>query len=429
MMNLHKRKLITIDSKSIAARVGLAAVVLLSFVFVWFAVTWQLGNMLADVTQPTDANAPSVSGIAVGLAPGDPLAQWLKAAVAQDLSAKDYQGYADVIRLSPNDYRWWGQMGRAFEQADKIEEAEAAFEYANALAPNYVIPKWQTGNFYLRQGRETKAIYYLKQAAALDGVYREQVFSIVWDFYDQDSDKLESIAGTDAGVAAGLAKFYAAKGLPAKSLAAWNRLSKADRKANTEIAKLVSQALFDKGFFSTSVKFRNELGIEKGVGIGKIANGGFEDQLLLQDDVLFSWKILRIDGMRVQTNSFKKKSGKRSLEVSFSGYDKPEIFNIYQTVAVKPGASYKLSFALKTERLASGGMPLIQVINPIDGKILATSEVFPTGTNEWGTQSVEFSVPQDAEGIAVRTARQFCGERCTLTGSFWYDDFKMEEVL
>ncbi|NNE66943.1 MAG: hypothetical protein HKN33_10305, partial [Pyrinomonadaceae bacterium] len=368
--------LLTIDSKSLGARLLLAAFLALAVLFVWFSVSWQIGNMFAGFTKPTEANAEAVADMAVSMAPGDPLAVWLKAVIAQDASASDYVGFEDVIRLSPNDYRWWVQMGRAFEQADKAEKAELAFNRAIEIAPNYVLPRWQAGNYYLRQGNETAALKNLKRAAELDEVYREQVFSVVWDFFEEDEEKLESLAKEQKGVYSGLAKFYAGKGKPEKSLESWNKLSKSERTQNADVAKLVAQALFDKGFFATSVRFRDELGIEKGAGVGKMHNGGFEAQIPKPDGVLFSWKIVKVEGMRVQTNGFKKRSGNRSLEVSFGSFSKPDINNVYQTIAVKGGARYRLSFWVKTEKLAGAALPQIQVINTVDSKPLGSSKAY-----------------------------------------------------
>ena len=426
-MNSERNRILTIDSKSLVARVLLVVAALLVIVFVWFSVSWQLGNLFADFTKPTETNAGEVADMAIGLAPRDPLAVWLKAVVEQDKDASKYQGFEDVIRLSPMDYRWWVQMGRAFEQADKPEKAELAFERAIEIAPNYVVPRWRAGNFFLRGGREEEGLANLKRAAEFDPVYREQVFSVVWEYFEEDDAKLLSLARDVKDVYAGLAKFYAAKEQPRKSLAAWNKMTPEAKKANQDIAKLVAQALFDKGFFATSVKFRSELSPENGPGLGRIHNSGFEKELSQAEDVLFSWRINRIEGMRVQTNGFKKRTGRRSLELSFSGFKKPDINNVYQTVAVRSGVGYRLSFWVKTEKLSGASLPLIQVINTIDSKVLASSPAFSAGSNDWTPITFEFEVPDDSEGISIRTAREFCGDACTLTGTVFYDDFELSE--
>ncbi len=417
-----------LESKSVPVRIALVSFAVFWLVFLYFAGSWQLGNMIASITEPTAGNAKSVSEIAFGMSPRDPMTNWLAAVLRQDENAQDVAGFEKVVLLSPYDYRWWGQLGRAYEQADKAKEAEAAFKRSAELAPNYVFPQWQLGNFYLRAGNEAEAIMALQKAAEIDPSYREQVFSIVWDFYEQDSAKLEALAGNNADVNAGLAKFYAAKGLPEKSLEMWKRLSNSEQQKNSEIARLVAQALYDKGFLKTSVQFINQLGIEKGARIGAVHNPGFETGFSQPEDALFSWNVPAIKDVRVQLNGFRKHGGKRSLEVSFNSYENSQLAAVYQTIAVSPGTKYRLSFWVKTQNLVSRGMPVLEVINFSDKEVLASSKAFQAGTNEWQNMSVEFTVPADSEGVSIRTAREYCGEKCLLTGTFWYDDFQMTEV-
>ncbi len=420
--------LYALSSKNIPVRIGLAFVLLLVLVIIWFAVSLQLGNLLAEVTKPTDSDAKSIAEMAVSLSPRDPLTQWLKATLEQEADPQKISGFEKTVRLSPSDYRWWIQLGRAYEQADKSSEAEAAFKYAIGLAPNYVLPHWHAGNFYLRQGKDDEGFAALKKAAFVDPIYREQVYSVLWDFYEQDSKRLDMLAGDNPGVIAGLAKFYAVKRIPDKSLEAWNRLSPAERAKNEDIARLVMQAFYETGYFRTSVAFAGQLEAEKGAAVGRIYNGGFESEIYPPDKAFFSWKISNSEDIRIQTNSFKKHKGKRSLELSFSGYKKPVIYNVFQTVAVEAGAKYRISFWFKTENLASMGMPVVEVTDVPDGRVLAFSKPMPTGTNDWQEMSFEFEAPANAEGIGIRTNREYCGESCLLTGTLFYDDFELKRI-
>lgn len=427
-MNRNKDGSITLDTRGIPVRIGLAALTFILLVVVWYAVSWQIGNLIADLANPTDPNAAGVADLATSFSPRDPLTQWLMATLEQDKSVQSVGGFEKTVRLSPSDYRWWIQLGRAYEQADQSSKAEAAFKYAIDLAPNYVLPQWQAGNFYMRLGREADGFAALKKAAERDVVYREQVYSVVWDYYDQDPAKLDELTGKNQEVISGLARFYAVKRIPDKSLEAWNRLTQAERDKNKPLARLIMQAFYDTGFFRTSVKFAAGLDTEKGAGVGRIYNGGFESEILPADQALFSWKMAKVEDMRVQTNSFKKHGGKRSLELSFSGFEKPVIYNVYQTVAVDSGAKYSLSFWYKTENLASKGMPLIEVTNAADGSVISFSNPIPPGTNDWQKMTLEFTVPADAEGVAIRTNREYCGESCLLTGSLLYDDFELLKI-
>src|SRR5690606_12981948 len=141
---------------------AIAAALLLS----WFGVRWQLGNMFAELTSVTQPDARQSAEFARAMAPGDPAAQWLLAAKERENFDVESLERAvgmmeEVVRLSPNDFRWWIELGRAYEQAERPEEAERALLRAAELAPEYTFPRWQLGNFYLRQNRTDDAFAQL----------------------------------------------------------------------------------------------------------------------------------------------------------------------------------------------------------------------------------------------------------------------------
>jgi len=76
-MPKDKRQYVLLDARAMPARIALVAAVILALVFGWFAVRWQLGNMLAELTVPTAPNAQGIARLATSFAPRDPLANWL----------------------------------------------------------------------------------------------------------------------------------------------------------------------------------------------------------------------------------------------------------------------------------------------------------------------------------------------------------------
>ena len=427
-MTEDKEQIFIIDSRSMLVRIVLLILLILALAFGWFAVRWQLGNLLAMVNSPNQENAKVAAEAAFGLAPNDPKTNFLMASVKKDSDPEYTEGFVDVVKLSPFDYRWWIQLGRAYEQAEKPKEAEKAFLKAVELAPTYTFPHWQIGNFYLRQNRDVAAFKELKMAARDNSVYGEQIFSMAWDFYEQDADKLEEIVGDSSDVRAGLSKFYAAKELPKRSLEMWNSLNDEDKKKNDKTARVIAQALYDKRFLLSAVEFVSQLGIEKDAMAETIYNAGFEDNFGDSASTFFGWRRVQVEKMRVTYATAKKYEGKRSLQITFSGFNKIEVNNIYQTIAVKPDARYKLSFWVKTENLRSAGMPKIEILSFSDSQAITTSEAFPDGTNDWKQISVNFTVPSNSQGITIRTARNYCGEKCLINGTLWYDSFKLEKL-
>ena len=420
-----------IDSRPLPVRIGLLAMILFAVVFGWFAIRWQLGNMLAEMTVPAEPNAKDIGQIARSLAPGDPLATWLVASTEKDVFTPEkiessLQQYEETVRLAPNDFRWWVELGRAREQSAAPESAEAAYLRAVELAPSYTYPHWQLGNFYLRQNRSEEAFSELKKAAQNNLRFRQQVYSIAWDFYEQDKARLEAIAGEFPDAKVGLAQFYASKELPEDSLRVWNTLSVEEKKQNEVISKLVAQILWDKQKFRSAVELVRETGIEPQAKAETVQNGGFEEKIEKAETTYFGWKISPVEKMTVQLDVSQEHEGRRALKVSFSGFSAPQLSSIFQVVAVMPGENYRLSFWLKTEELVSAGTPVVEILDAKESRLIAASKPFPTGTNDWQEITVDFTTPEDAEAVFVRTARAYCGDSCPIVGSFWYDDFKLE---
>jgi tetratricopeptide (TPR) repeat protein len=196
------------DSRNLKTRVALVAAVVFALALGWLGVRWQLGIMLADLTRTTDSNASQIADMAVTWAPSDPYANSLKASTGESI-----QAYEQTVRLSPNDYRWRIELGRFLEQDGQTERAEIEFKKAIELAPSYAYPRWHLGNFYLRQDRNDDAIAELKRAAENNQTYRDQVFSLAWDYFNKDAAQLENLAGTSPESRSQLAYFFAAEKL------------------------------------------------------------------------------------------------------------------------------------------------------------------------------------------------------------------------
>ncbi len=421
-----------LDSRRMPVRIGLLVMIFAAVVFGWFAIRWQIGNMLAEITTPADPNAKEIGQVAKSFAPGDPLATWLAASTEKDALTLEkienlLDDYEETVRLSPNDFRWWVELGRAREQTSTPESAESAYLRAIELAPTYTYPHWQLGNFYLRQNRSEEAFAELKKAAQNNLRFRQQVYSIAWEFYDRDKARLEAIAGELSDAKVGLAQFYASKELPEDSLRVWNTLTVEEKRQNVSVAKLVAQILWDKQKFRSAVEFVRETGIEPQAKAETIQNGGFEESVGKPETTYFGWKISPVEKMNVQLDASQKQDGRRSLKISFSGFSEAQLGNILQIVAVSPGANYRLNFWLKTEELKSAGPPVLEILDSKESRLIAASKPFPTGTNDWQQITIDFTAPEIAEGVFIRTARAYCGDSCPIVGAFWYDDFTLEK--
>ncbi len=414
---------IVIDVKKIKVRVVLVGAILFLLVFAWFAIRWQIGNLLANLTLASDPNVSEIADLAISWAPADPSAYSLKASAGEETNIT-VQALVEAVRRAPYDYRWRIELGRAYEQNEQIELAEIELQKGVELAPSYSSARWHLGNFYLRRERENEAIAQLKMAAENSPVYRDQVFSLAWDYFNKDAILIERLAGERSDLRARLAYFFAARGRAEDSLRNWNSLSDEDKEINAVIARSIALGLFDQRHYPEALEFSRQFGGETEAMAEVVTNGSFEKNVGDTGDSRFGWLIVRNDPkFEAVTDSRVKRDGNRSLRVTFKSFIKPGLANIFQTVVVEPNKKYKLRFWLRTENLKSAGVPMIEILNANNDSTIARSQPFPTGTSDWQQVNIEFAAPDACNGISIRTIRAACGEECPITGIFWYDDF------
>jgi tetratricopeptide (TPR) repeat protein len=425
--------LIILPAKNAKGRLLMIGVVLAALLFVWFAVRWQLGNMFASLTSPGQQGAAEIAQLSENLAPSDPKPAWLAAAAEKgNFSAESLEKsvgmFEEVVQRSPYDFRWWIELGRAYEQAEKPESAERAFARAVELAPTYTFPHWQFGNFYLRQNRSEEAFSELRKTTERSVLYREQVFSLAWDYFDKDPQKVEELAADTPDVRATLSLFYAARGSADNALRIWNTLSEEQKSQHLDIAGRIARGLFEKRRFRESLAFSVQTGIDPEAQAEAVTNGGFEKFIGTPEDTLFGWRVLKSEGkLDILPDSSVKYEGSRSLRIAFKGYAKPELNNVVQFVAVQPGARYRLSFMVRTDNLRSGGPPMVQIISGTENVGIAASEPFTAGSADWTPVNIEFTAPDNYDGVFIRTGRVMC-EDCPIAGTIWYDDFRLTKL-
>src|SRR5690606_2311805 len=157
--------------------------------------------------------------------------------------------------------------------------------------------------------------------------------------------RVEALAGNSPDIRASLAMFFAGRGAAADALRNWNMLPEDQKASNAQLPKVMAQAIYDQRSFRQAVAFAREAGMDLDAEPERVTNPGFETFVGSQGEGLFGWRIGRGDStIDIMPDSGVKRSGGRSLRVAFKGYQKLELFNPIQIVAVEPNTAYRLTF-------------------------------------------------------------------------------------
>ncbi|HEX8566581.1 MAG TPA: hypothetical protein VF648_13125 [Pyrinomonadaceae bacterium] len=433
MSQKNADQLILLDSRSIAARIALAALILLALAAAFFGIRWQIGGMLAETASPTDQNFVQVVRLAVDLAPHNPQVLWAaasaeRAGFSSDAAKRAEAALENTIRLSPNDYRYWLDLARTRDQAGDASGAEAAFQKALERAPNNAFGRWLYGNFLLRAGERDRAFAEFRRVAETHSSLRLQVFYLAWENIGENPAQIESVVGDLPQVRAALAPFYAGKGKPEDAVRIWRSLTPEQKEEFRLDGESAARTLYEKQNFRAALDMLRELGVEA-PEVGQIQNPSFEGEITNSPDNFVGWRVQRLKGVDVALDAGQRKEGKRSLRLTFSGFTAPALQAATQYTGVESGARYRLTFWVKTAEMKSAGPPFLEVVDARTTKALGSSQTFTGDTGaDWRMQTVEFNAPPDVEAILIRTVRQFCGENCPIVGIVWYDDFKLERL-
>ena len=427
------QELIQISLRKPVIRIVLILFLLFAAIWSYFAVRWYLGNTLAEYFNP-ESNI-DVAQMAVSLAPGDPLPHWRVAQVSQRSLPLDQQGpaileYEKAVSLSPYDYRFWMALGTAHGQAGDVAKAEQALQRAVALAPAYAYPRWYLGNLLLRNARYDEAFAELRIASEADPELRPQLFNLIWQIYSTDSEALKKAVGQSSAARAQFALYLLGQQRIDDGLRLWNLMSSDEKKANRATAESMIASLNTLHRYHDSLAIWNDISGEKyHTQVGRVFDGGFEEQVSY-DETVFGWQVKGAPQMEIGIDPNKSHGGNRSLRLVFQVRANLETINVSQLVPVNAQTEYDFECYVRTDKLETGSAPQVQIIDPINGSVLASSPMAPGGTNDWNRINFSFKTGEQTQGVVLKIVRVSCTNDetpiCPIYGSVWYDDFSLK---
>jgi tetratricopeptide (TPR) repeat protein len=432
-----------IEVRGSLARVGLLLPLLLALVCSWYALCWYAGNTVVEYSPGLEEGALDTARFGMRLAPSDPLAHWTVAGLERrsldpKLAQDALRHYEEAAALSPNDYRLWMDLGVAREQAGDIARGEKALRRAVELAPAYADPRWFLGNLLLRAGRREEAFAELNRAAqANPATYQSQIFNVAWQVYGGNAAEMRRAVGEAVQTRVALAAYMAGRGRLDDALDLWSSLDEASRKTHREVGQQLMLALTGEKRYRAALGLFKDLSGTAGAsdaGMGQFQNGGFESELATGASASanpFGWQLKSAPQAQVALDQRHAHGGTRALRVTFNAPGLLNFDNISQLVVVDPSTQYRLECYVRTDDLKSASAPLLEVVDSLDGSVLATGGALPIGKNDWQPFRLDFKTGARTEAVTVRTGRAPCaveGGICPIFGTIWYDDFNLQRA-
>ncbi len=363
-----------------------------------------------------------------------------------------------AVASSPNDYRYWLELGKAQGGNDQFQQAENSLQRAIELAPRYFEPRWALANLRLRAGKLDQAQSDFREAIALSGsLYGNasprpdrnatlNAFNAITGALGMNLDALRNVTPKDAAAQAYLAEFFATHDAMEQALEIWRRLPSAGSDAEPDsyrelsfqlLRELQAKNRFDQAREVWRKFAESESSATNGDGDNLITNAGFEQiplsekyAALIDPPSGFDWIIRRHPEVRAIRSNDLSHSGSHSLHLIFAASMSAEFQDIFQLVAVETLRQYRLSYFLKTKNVSplADEAPFVEITDAANPSGFNLRSVAPSGTLDWHQQSITFTTTENTRGLRLTIRSPQLKVDRTRIAEIWLDDFKLERI-
>ncbi|MGI9067119.1 MAG: tetratricopeptide repeat protein [Pyrinomonadaceae bacterium] len=419
---------------TVAAKLMMTLIVLIALTVSWFVVRWYLGNTLAEYLIP-EQNHLETARMAVSWAPNDPLPHWrlgklIQNSLPPDQIALAVAEYEKAVSLAPNDYRFWMDLGAALEQAGESDKAAKALRQAVKLAPSYSYPSWHLGNLLLREGRYPEAFAELHRASEANDELRPQLFNLAWQVNKDDFESLKASIGNGPETRAQFSQYLFSRERFEEGLRLWNTLSDTEKRTNHGSALSMAGNLIVAKRYHQASEIWNSVAPAAVARAepGHIIDGGFEENVAHGSGAVFGWQFRSVSQVQAGIDSTSARTGDHSFRILFQVRSHLEAINVWQLLPVQPNTQYDFECYLKTDKLVSAATPVVVVADATDETIIASSELAPSGSNDWQRISLSFKSGAKTEAVRLKINPTSCADNsvCPIFGTVWYDDFDLK---
>ena len=298
--------------------------------------------------------------------------------------------------LSP--YRWC-DLGEAWIEASRTDEARSCMRRAQELGPN--IPQvWvRAANFYFRLDDPAEALRAAAAVLRMTPAYDAILFRYCGQFIPDPRQVLASLEGNQRA-----AQAYFRHALSSGSLStaetAWTWLRR-NSYTGDQLAAEYLDALVGQRQATRALEVWSEyLGKRSGdyPVPNRLFNGSFESE---PTRAILDWRIQPAGRVTAARDSSLACQGRWSLRIQFAGDQNVGYGHVSQAVYLPPGA-YRLAAMVRTEGITTDRGILLRV----SGDRLDARTRQLIGTNDWTPLETIFSVPPSTNLVTVQVFRQ-----------------------
>jgi tetratricopeptide (TPR) repeat protein len=393
------------------------------------------GIRAAIARNGAEGNTPNGLKLAVRLEPENPsywyfLGRYQQYNLEQPNSAMAVESYRKAIALNPLFTNALLDLGMAYEEEGKPDQARVAYLEAKKNYPGSAEVSWRYGNFLLRQEQQVEAYTELRRVVEADPRRAAIVFSRAYHSNPNLDEIMQQLLPANQSVyvyviseALGSEKLAVAQTVWTQLLALHPRLEMGE--VNYLVSKLLqagdlsaARRVWDQG-----VATMNLPPLLQAPG-SVLWDPSFESGI---NGYSFSWHFEPIvQGVSIGLDRSEKLSGNQSLRLSFDGKHNPNLEAACAMGIVQPGSTYHFSGWIKTRGITTENGVGFRLRSSDDGSapVLNTREFH--GTNPWTSVDEIWTASPHTHRVQVCVVRDPSDNPgVRISGTAWVDDVNL----
>jgi tetratricopeptide (TPR) repeat protein len=337
--------------------------------------------------------------------------------------------YQRALALEPQSANTWMDLADAREELGDMAQAREAFERAQKAYPISADVAWRYANFLFRQKDIREAFVQVHRALQANPSLADAAFSFCWHANPDINEILDEALPRSAPVYLEAIRFLSSEHASGSALEVWKRLDALHSKIELKpVFPLLDELVAEN--LASEARTVWERAVQM-AGVSQPAppdgslvwDGGFEGDFI---EGGFGWRWSPHPGAQYAFDSEVKRSGERSLRITFDGRQNLNFGDLSQYVPVEPGTTYQFSAYVKTDDITTNRGISFAVFDPRDpgGTGRLTPEL--TGTHPWTHLELSFPAGPETHFIML-LLRRVPSEKVDnkLQGTVWVDDVSL----
>jgi hypothetical protein len=320
-------------------------------------------------------------------------------------------------------------LADAREELGDTEQAHQAFEQAQRVYPISADVSWRYANFLFRQKDIRGAFLQVRRALQANPSLAGAAASFCWRANPDIHAILDEALPRSAPVYLEVIRFLSSEHAGGSALEVWKRLEALRPQIELKpVFPLLDELVAEN--LASEARAVWERAVQM-AGVSQHAppdgslvwDGGFEGDFI---EGGFGWRWSPHPGAQYAFDSEVKRSGERSLRISFDGTQNLNFGDLFQYVPVERGTTYQFSAYAKTDDITTNRGIGFAVFDPRDPGGTGRLTLELTGTHPWTHLELSFPAGPQTHSVML-VLRRTPSERIDnkLQGTVWVDDVSL----